>query len=56
LIGRVPAELALEPNTGEVAATRWMDAAALARVATEPAYAPWLSGVLARAMDVYSPE
>jgi isopentenyl-diphosphate delta-isomerase len=49
LVGRVASDLLLDPDPGEVAATRWEPVPGLLeRLRAEPArYAPWLSGVLA---------
>lgn len=53
VIGQVPADLALDPDPAEVAATQWVPAAAL--VATGEDYAPWLAGVLPIALAASPP-
>ncbi len=53
LVGRIPADTALEPDPAEVAATRWAPGPALlAEVSrgTSGSYTPWLGGVLAVAL------
>jgi isopentenyl-diphosphate delta-isomerase len=49
LLGRVAAELSLDPDPTEVDALRWVGFAALVReIGAEPdRFAPWLAGVLA---------
>jgi isopentenyl-diphosphate delta-isomerase len=44
VVGTVDPSLAIAPDPAEVAATRWVPAASV--VTSDPAFAPWLSGVL----------
>jgi isopentenyl-diphosphate delta-isomerase len=46
LVGRVPAALALAADPGEVADTRWATPDEVLTEINDPAYAPWLAGVL----------
>jgi isopentenyl-diphosphate delta-isomerase len=46
LIGQVPADLPVHPDPTEVDATRWATPEAVLAEIADPAYAPWLAGVL----------
>ncbi|GAA1787789.1 isopentenyl-diphosphate Delta-isomerase [Luedemannella flava] len=54
LVGLVSAELAVAPDSAEVAELRWVAASALREeiVAAPDAYAPWLHGVLSVVLDL----
>jgi isopentenyl-diphosphate delta-isomerase len=46
LVARVPADLVIKPDPAEVAQVEWVPGEALLAAASDPAYAPWLAGVL----------